>query len=228
MKKNSACFVDEEDQKLFDYIFRFKVASTAQIKRDIYPSVSIDVAYKRLQKFCRYKYLHRKAHRVNKQFTNVFSLTPLGFKDFITEKNAKGKHLKSDTIDHDLKLIEIANRIQSGKRVNAYYTENALKCDFEVWDRQCLEAVKEVHPDAIARVHFPNGEYSVAIEYEARLKNPTRYEDLFYRYREKGGAVPGIFYICANSRILNKIQQWGSRIRPKELYKILLHNSKRP
>ncbi|MBY0314738.1 MAG: hypothetical protein K2Q26_04420 [Bdellovibrionales bacterium] len=195
------------EQRLFSYLFVNKVATSSQIARDIYHNRSHQALYKRLNLLIKSGYLYAN---YNKELCGrlVYSLTLKSFRDFIRiDPNSflRGQ-LQSNSILHDLDLVNIRQRLESLDTVEAYYSENVLRSGINLPEDELLSDLKLHNFDAILKIRKQNQSYLFALEYERTIKFSERYRKYFEKLYSNP-TIGGVLYICRDSKVLNHIQQ---------------------
>lgn len=205
---NSHIHIRDIDQKLFNYLFLNKVATSEQIKRDIFESISHQAIYKRLNKLMKFGYITANYHKeLNGRL--VYSLTTKTFNQYIDGKSylSKTKQLLSNSILHDLDLVDIRCKLKRFKQVKDYYTENLLKSGLSSLDAKTLEDFKGFQFDAIININRGSQIFLLPLEYERSLKFAARYLEYFKKLYARP-EISAILYIGHNQKMLHKIQSY--------------------
>jgi len=121
--------VTERDRNLFDYLFENKVATVEDIRHDIFNNASKALVYKRLGKLERSELIQRSAYSLEDKLFHVYSVTEKSYERFIViiKEDIRRRQLKSDTIEHDLALVDIKRRLKKLVRIKNYFSENQLQ-----------------------------------------------------------------------------------------------------
>lgn len=159
----------------------------------------------------------------------VYSLAAKGIR--IAASNLKDlvahNRFKTNSVTHDLQLLEIQNVLRQKKMVKEYFTENQMQTyqDFQFDEK--LKPFSELHFDALIRFHdTKDGPVFIPLEFEANAKSQTLYKkrmSKIYYYK----TVPAIFYVCANTQVENAIKKAESLFatnQKKKLYFITQEN----
>jgi hypothetical protein len=195
------------EKKLFIYLYEHKVALGDDIHRDIYPALDRGSVRNRLGKLMRYG-LVKAAYSCSHGTNLVYSLGSKGFNEFIKPLGGKVKReLGSQSVDHDLTLLQIRRMLQKSRTVKKYYPENLVTGGGVVSFDSDTFFIAGFKPDAVVKVEIKEKVFHLALEYEHSRKFQDRYEDLFRRYYGNK-SVLGILYICANDRMLKTIQSY--------------------
>ncbi len=184
MIKRKKCKIHIRDIEinLFYYLYSYKVATAKQIARDIYPHISHQALYKRLNILIKTglidgNYIKELRGKL------VYSLTQKCLRVYFF-KNQKGmrKQTKSDSILHDLDLLDISQTLKSSRLVSNYLTENVLKSGVSIDDYDEIDCIQKLAPDAIFKLKLKDQSFTFAIEYERNLKFSNRYNKFFNKY----------------------------------------------
>ena len=205
-KKKVGIQIREVEKKLFSYLFLNKVAVSSQIQRDIYLNISHQALYKRLNLLIESGYLTANYH---KELSGrlVYSLTKKSFEDFVIVKSSKEfrEQLKSNSVLHDLDLVDIRSKFKDFKMVEGYYTENLIRSGVELAGSEELKEFKNFNFDAILKINKDGKTHLLALEYERTLKFSNRYQEYFKKVYSRP-EISAILYITENQKTLNKIQ----------------------
>lgn len=221
MTNRKTVAITETDEKLFRYLYGFKVATADQLKRDIYTSYSKRSINRRVSKLIKFGFLEI-SRRETTRSQRVVSITPWTFKNYIETGSEQRMELKSAMIDHDLDLLDIAAILKRSKQVLEYYPENIIKAhSVPKLDQHTF--LNNIHPDALLKVKVKNGTFMLPLEYENSRKYMSRYEELFSRYYGHRD-IPAILYICNSENLLRRIQKIEAKVlagqKPKFCYKL--------
>ncbi len=139
----------------------------------------------------------------------AYSLTSKGMR--VVTSNVKnlidGKRFKSNSINHDLKLVNVRNKFLSLKTVKGYTTENQLqtysffntKDDFSIFRDMRVDAVIDIQDFEKPRLLLP-------IELEISVKSITEYQMKIREiYFQK--SIKYLFYVCNNGESERKIKK---------------------
>lgn len=203
MSRSQSLILTEKDRRLFRYLYRFKVASANQIKRDIFSDSLKQVVYRRLNKLVDYDYLLRTSFKKN-GFISAFSLSKKAFTNFIEIGSEKAIELESGSIAHDIGLVDIWSIISEAVEVKTFFSENEIKSGTN--DRlKKMEFLNHIHPDGIVEFQKKTN-HLLCLEYEANWKRVSRYEAMFrnYYYHHE---VSGVLYICREKSLLDRIKR---------------------
>lgn len=202
-RKNAGYIIRSNDLKLFNYLFKVKVALIEQINRDVYKYEKNKALYARINLFTRQQYLNTVADACSFG-KKIVSLAPKGYKKFIAKGDERRNQLSSNKISHDLDLVDIRYLFKKSPRILEYITENSLlSCNYLV-ENEDIKPFIDKQPDAVILAKFSTGTAYLAVEYEATLKEITRYRELFTRYY-LSDEVPAVIYLCKTKEIMNSL-----------------------
>ena len=193
---------------LICYIWENKITSYRQIYDRFFYQSSKPVCSRRLAKLF-------KAGLINKvPISNLgmaqhgYSITPKGFESCVKISSLSGTigQAKSDSIEHDLRLVDIRERLEVSREVTRYYTENALQGLYGLRHSDEYSPFVELRSDGLAKLTLGNKKFSVPIEYEASLKSIERCSYKILAYHTRKG-IDGVFFICLNETIMNRFEE---------------------
>ncbi|MBF0298174.1 MAG: hypothetical protein HQK51_05605 [Oligoflexia bacterium] len=200
--------INDKDLKLIEYLYLNKIAKPNQINRDVLGVVSKTNVNRRLKRLFDNRLIEKHSIVVNSFPILAYSLSQQGFNKFILNsgKNSLVKQYKSNSILHDLNLVDIQNRFLSFKGVKSYYTENLLRSKSDLSRTIYSDILDGVNCDAVIEIITTLGSELVPVEYEINLKYAQRYNNLFLDYY-LNQKIKAVFYIIQNEEILNKIEK---------------------
>ncbi len=193
----------ERDRQVLARVFENRVMSAAQIGDEFFPNVARQNVVRRLLKLAEYGFLERKI------------VSPLGARDF-PAYSIKPQALeivrtrypfrivkdlcKSDSVEHDIELVNLRKRFRALPSINSYFTENMLQACEDFSGMDSLSAFKEYNTDVALKIR-KNGKIIIAgLEFERSEKTVDRYaKKLQSYYADPYTAI--IFYVCRNVAI---------------------------
>lgn len=207
-KKRIGIQIRDVEKKLFSYLFLNKVATSIQIQRDIFLNISHQALYKRLNLLIESGFLTANYHKELKGRL-VYSLTKKSLDEFVIGKSFKDlrQQLQSNSILHDLDLVDIRSRLKTFKMVETYYSENLIRSGLDLVENETIKEFRSLNFDAILKINKDNKNHMLALEYERSLKFSSRYLEYFKKVYSRP-EVSAILYICENQKALDKIQKF--------------------
>jgi hypothetical protein len=220
--------ITSRDIAIFKMLFEQRVASHAQIAKYFFSGTNRRGVYSRLSKLAESQFISKNAVRSSGRLLLVYGLEPSGFKIVCEDYKRKVSQplFKSDSILHDVTLVDIRERFHKLGMVLEYVPENVLQACGEFHESEAFRPFVHLNSDGAMRIKTSTGEHHVALEYEASIKNGSRYAKKlsdYYLARE----IAGVFYICGNTgieRMIRRIDcEVGEKFEPK-IHTCLLGN----
>ncbi len=208
------------------YLHKNKVATSKQIHRDIFRKNYTNLR-NRLSIFEDKGYIQRVYGKNFPDRSRTYSLTPKGLK--IVKSNLKDvinqERFKSDSVNHDLHLVDIRNFFKNKQMIKEYYTENQIQTYVDFQNLPKLVPFKELRVDALIGVQETGKQkLYIPLEYEAQSKSVTWYQTRMGKiYHSK--LIPFVFYICATTQVEDKLKKAESHFvkdGPKRIFYITL------
>ena len=222
-------YITEEDIKFLHYLHAVKVSTYSQINRDIYTTYTYESVGDRVRKMENNKLLEGYQTKTVCYRKKILMLTKKGFDAFIKEGDEQRVELKSDSVGHDLSLVDIRHKLLKQERVNVYLTENELQTwGYTLYNGRYSEFV-DLNSDALIEVKAPRGILRIPVEYESFHKSKTRYVDFVDKYYSRDD-IPIVLLIYRTNQVVNQLQEIEKeRIesnnpdRPKFFYALMSH-----
>lgn len=213
--------ITERDLLLFKYLHEHKVATVKQIRRDIIVT-NDSTAWTRLQKLRMNGFIKSIGTNYRGDKSTIFCLNKRGY-DLLL-KTYPGEYLfdrvQSNSIEHDLKLVDIRKLMTAKNRVLDYWTENTLQTSAVLADDDKLSSYRMFQFDALMKVKNGEGSVHCGLEYEYATKSKSDYDRklaVFYRH----SFLKAVFYICDSQATENAIKKAELRLEQeghKKLY----------
>lgn len=210
-------------------IFENRVMSAAQIGAEIFPHLARQNVSRRLVKLTRYGLLDAYVICPSiGQRISAYSVAPKAI-EIVRERypfRIVKSLCKSDSVEHDVQLVEIRRRLQALQSVTGYYTENMLQAcaDFSIRD-STMPFVKN-NTDAVLEVRKNGETMVVGLEFERSEKAFDRYVKKFLSYYSDARTTV-IFYICRNTAIQKTLVRAEASVigkSPPRFFYLLLEN----
>ncbi len=200
------------DCSLFKYLHEHKVATNKQINRDIF-KVYHSVLGRRLKKLRNANFIEESRRDHNGDKSIIFNLGKRGY-DHVTKEHPDQyliQRYKSNSIDHDLRLVDVKNVFSKKSFVTGYWTENILQTSLEIADDELLSQFRIFQFDALLRLDNRKGSHVLCgLEYEASSKSQSDYEkklSLLYRH----DYLKAVLYICKSQQVEGVIKRIESK-----------------
>ena len=204
-KQNERVEIGPLEQKLFVYLYEYKVALCTQIQRDIFTNHGLRGVQHRLCKLNRFHYVKRNFCD-GLRTKVVYHLGLEAFNKYIKPLGGNVKReLGSRAIHHDLDLLDISYAMKQSSRVKNYYPENLISTEGLVSFDPDRFFIDDIRPDAVVEIEGKDRTFCAALEYERATKYNHRYKDLITRYYNKR-SIPGVLYICQDEALLNYVR----------------------
>lgn len=208
-KKRSQVILNPRDCSILISIFKNKVMTLAQIHQYFFENRCKSVSSRRLLKLGREKLVNKKALLINNKNCTYYSITEKGVElikhDLYYE--VENKNYKSDSVRHDIELVNISERLKETETVKyLVYESELLSSPYDHLD-EALYAYYNLQTDLVLKIQQKEGfKGYVALEYERSLKvkrrNIKKLSD-YYRYDQ----IKGVFYICENESIKKSLMK---------------------
>lgn len=204
----SSIVLTRRDIDFFKYLHSCKVATTKQTNRDVF-KCGHRTCHFRIKKFLTKKFITKipSDWEIDKSF--VFSLTSRGMK--VVSSNFKGlidsKRFRSNSVSHDLKLVNIRSLLLSLEMVKGYFAENQIQTYSLFNSQDELATFKEMRVDAMMYVQSQGkARLSIPLELEVSTKSSSEYQKKIRKiYYHKD--LTFLFYVCDSKESEVKIKR---------------------
>lgn len=203
----TALIIMGRDIQLFEYLHACKVATTKQINRDIFKTCHA-TCYQRLQKYLEKKFLKVVPTDRQRDQSYAYEVTKKG--ENIIKANIRdllcGDRFRSNSVAHDLTLVDIRNVLMSKNDVKEYFTENQIQTYKDFRTENDLIPFQKLQCDA--GIMIQRGEMDplyIGIEYESSVKSRSRYLDKIGKLYYNGPAC--LIYICKDKSLIKKLKK---------------------
>lgn len=206
-------YLTKRDRILFKYLFENKVATRDQINRDIFKTASFKAVNRRLNKLKRSKLIAHRPVALDNKMIYAYEVTRSGLEQSleIIPDEVEQFTLKSDSIDHDLTLVDLIHHLKRLSGVTSIITENALQCYEDLKTDQTWRSYSYLHCDGVVCMKVNDLNAILALEYDKEIKSKKRYFKKlldYYGYSE----VQAVLYICENKNIKRTILEIDDQI----------------
>ena len=212
----------QRDIKLLIFIFRFKAVTFKQIEQYFFKR-DISTVSKRLNKLRKNGFIKviAKAHGLHGSL--IFGLTKYGFKQLISvyPNLCLVERYKSNSVFHDLTLVDIENLLASKSNIERYWTENVIQSSKMFAEDDSLSFFRDFRFDACIKFKSEtNDRFIFGVEFESSQKGSLNYKSklaqIYNQIRPQA-----VLYICKGYHIERAIKKAESEIatnQPKKLY----------
>lgn len=201
--------ITDRDRAIFSEIFENRVMYGEQLHVSHFPGLTRQIVSRRLSRLEELGYLERQyASGPGKRMQSVYSVTPEALKAIAESYRYRitREFVKSDSIAHDLLLVEVRRRMERLKLVTGYYTENMLQaCDW-FSDQEAIRPFVQNNADALLEITRSGAKTLVALEFENSEKALERYARKIVSYYTDA-RTPAIFYVCGSARIAEVVAE---------------------
>ena len=151
----------------------------------------------------------------------IFNLKPKGFDLFVKNDETQRVILKSDSVEHDLALVDIRHKLMKQEKIKVYLTENEIQTWGSTLYGERYSPFVDLRPDAIVDMQVPRGIVRVPVEYDACHKSKDRYTTFVDKYYNRSN-VAIVLMICGQEGIMKVIKDVEEKkitsSRPKFFY----------
>ncbi|MFK7823318.1 MAG: hypothetical protein AB8G05_04120 [Oligoflexales bacterium] len=206
-RKIKNIYMDNRDVELLHYLFKVKVASCQQIHRDIYNDICFGAAGNRIRRLQDNKFIEIGHNRLIHHGKRTVWLKKPGFEEFVRSGNEMRIELKSDSINHDLVLVDIRRKFLDAPTTKRYRTENEI----QTWGG----SEKQLNSDAIVSMQIQTVILDIPIEYERSPKLKQRFENMVKRYYQKSD-YPLVFVLAETQAAIEAIKHCEQELFPRK------------
>lgn len=188
--------------------------SSMQIRAEFFQNVARQTVADRFAKLVRYGFLDRRiVSFAGSNSLPAYSITPKALEIVRARYPLRivKDFCKSDSVEHDVELVNVRNRLRRLQSVAGYYTENMLQA-CEGFPRQdSLVAFRKYNTDAAIEVR-KNGKITVVgLEFERSEKAFDRYARKLLSYYSDS-STPVLFYACMSAAIQKTLARAESSV----------------
>ena len=199
--------IQARDRRILEFVFKFRAATYGQIKQRFFPAQHESTSRNRINALCKAGYL--KSLSIEKNGFQMKCVTPLPkcWSEIANswDYNVSNPLYGSESIEHDLRLVDIIHKFEGLKWFNKYFSENLLQSSSDLSRDPAFYDVALLQPDGILKLKHTDGtSLMYAFEYEITKKAPDRYQKKIESYYKARG-IDGVLYICGNQEIFDCI-----------------------
>ena len=198
--------ISDLDEQFFRYLHAVKISTYDRIKRDVFHGYSLKTVKNRVRNMEKSGLLTSYKSTALEDGKKMVMLTKKGFNAFVRMGGERRVELKSDSISHDLGLVDIRHKLMRQKKVKQYFTENKLQTWGYGLDKGQYSDFVGLRSDALLEVNAPKGLLYIPVEYEASRKIKSKYVSFVDKYYSRED-VPLILLIYQDNRIRTIIEE---------------------
>lgn len=234
MKPKLVVVLNKRDLEILQFTFEQRAVSCKQLAKRFFPNVRFQTAFARLEKLSNAKFMAKSYSIWRHTRTVVYGITEKGIKAFAENYNftiAK-YNFKSDSVNHDLGLVLVRERLEKAKMVKRYFSESMLQNSSDFFEDEEFRKYSVLNSDAAIDVEAKNGQFKLAIEYEISSKQLSCYVKKLTDYYLLFDSVL-VLYICGSASIEKLIRKADAEISGEKQSKVFtcleenFHNSER-
>ena len=208
------------DLSILQFLFEQRVATFQQLASRFFQSRDRSTVQHRLAKLIRSGYIVAFGIPCLGRMRTAYALEDKGFevvKQTYRLKIAQSLY-KSDSVLHDICLVDFRGRLERAKSIVQIIPENVLQACAAFTESEKFRSFVAINADAALVVKTSNRQFQVGFEFEASAKTPSRYEKKLSDYY-LSSQVAAVFYVCSDARIEQLIRhadaEVGQKYEPK-------------
>ncbi len=184
------------------------MATRDQIGKKLFRGLTRQNVERRLKKLLIERYIVKKDVGQINRTVAAFGLEDKGFEIFrnkyeypITEES-----FKSDSVAHDICLVDLRSRLEQTKMLVKYLPENVLQACEYFQSSEEFQAFSRLNSDAALVLDTKVGRLNVAFEFECSAKSVSRYVRKMRDYYLSSN-IEAVLYVCENVGIERTLRQ---------------------
>ncbi len=192
------------------YLFESKIATRDQINRDVFGLTTRQTLNSRLRKLVKAKLVRRRSYFFYEKLASCYEPTDKALKVIqpaYKHQISKGL-IKSDSVVHDLGLVELKAIFKRRTAVSNFVSENILQSCGEFTQSNKFFHFVALNCDGVMEIKKPTRNHLVAVEYESTDRSASRYRAKVTEYYVN--PIHAVFYVCRNKiieSILKKVER---------------------
>lgn len=203
------------DRRIMRHVFAHRVVTYDQVRRKFFAKSFETVARNRIRKLVKYGYFRSFGAERGGILIRCLSLTEKSW-PFISENwgfDVDNPHFRSESVEHDFRLAEIALRFEGLQSFLRFLPENLLQSSSALAADPLYRDTINLQSDGVLALKDKDeGSILYAVEYEISKKAPERYIRKLEGYYQAGG-IDGVLYVCGNQEIASAVAQADRQIR---------------
>ena len=207
--------IQPRDRRIMRHVFSFRVMSYGQVRSKFFPKRFETVARNRINKLVKGGYFRTFVAEKDGKNASCLGLAEKSW-PLIAEKwdfEVDKPHFRSESIEHDLRLVDVALKFESLKLFEKFYPENVLQSSSSLAADPRFRDIRNLQSDgALILKDNRGGRILYAVEFEISKKSPDRYIQKLGAYYKAGG-IDGVLYVCGNKEIADLIARSDRKAR---------------
>jgi hypothetical protein len=190
------------DLEILQFVFEQRAVSHQQLAFKFFNNAHRSVAHDRLSKISIHGFLIKLSTLHEGIQTLFYSVTDKGVRAFAMQFRYEitNPNFKSDSVNHDIGLVEIRKRLERTSMVIEYISESVLQSCNGLIESEKFGGFSILNADAALVIDTKKDQYQVALEYEMSDKQESRYFKKLTDYY-LNNSISAVFYICGNAKI---------------------------
>ena len=223
------------DLEILEFLYRFKVANRDQLQREFFENTSLSAFWRRMALLHKVGLIKRAFYEENLKARRYYSLSKKAFNSVIRDNSSviqsKGK-LKSDSLYHDLGLVNIYQMMRNYDNIKAYYSENEIEnTKIDGLSDHRLKNLRALKADSLVVCGGKSRDFFFSLEYERTMKSFPRYLGIFRDWIMVSDA-DAILLICENKGMIEKLKKFEAKefpsAKPRIFYQTIDHVLEKP
>lgn len=213
MKPKIRLELSDRDLKILQYVFEQRAVAHFQIERKFFANFHRSVCHERMSKLVKFGLLQKAVTHTDKGWILYYGSTEKGLKYVVTNssRDITDPDFKSDSVNHDIGLVDVRERLSKSKLLAEYLSESVLQSCKSLRESEDFRSFVNINSDAALVINGKNSRYTVALEYEISDKAESRYSKKILEYH-LASRVEVVLYVCRNAKIENLIRKVDSDI----------------
>lgn len=208
--------LQQRDVELIRFVYAHRVVSYSQIWQKFFANRTIGTISPRLRKLTRDGFLKSAMMPIRNNYTERYFMP--SEKSYEVVRHHWGfeidmPHYKSESIAHDMCLVDLAFRMEKLTQYSKLLPENILQSSSALSQDTFLGDLSRAQSDGALYVTGKSGRVILfALELELSTKNVERYKSKLSAYYLAKG-IRGVLYVCADQTIMSLLTKADEEIR---------------
>lgn len=190
-------------------MFESKAATTRQIQNRFFPNAAYQTACGRIHLLTKNGWIRRFALSDDGCPRNAYSISDKAYKKYVFSEgeNDRRHQTRSDSLSHDIALVDIRAALEKCVEVKKVFPENVLQSHQRFSKAPIFCDCVELRSDAVVELLVQNRHSCfVPLEYEASLKSVERCEKKILNYYTRFDGED-VFFICKDKNVLRRMAE---------------------